>query len=88
MTGFFHRLLLNIFAGYPHDAPEEATCEMITRVILERLVGYWPHPWGLVLTVVELVRNEQYGFFDLQFLKTSPDVLQRFVELAQRAHID
>lgn len=71
---FFRELLLHIFAQDPSDPEETEIREQITRVLLERLIGFWPQPWGLLATVVELVRNEKYMFFDLPFIKSSPEV--------------
>ncbi|KAL3516724.1 hypothetical protein ACH5RR_023626, partial [Cinchona calisaya] len=32
--------------------------EQITRVLLERLIINRPHPWGLLITVIELIKNQ------------------------------
>lgn len=71
---FFSKLLLHIFGQGPADPEEMEIREQITRVLLERLIGYWPQPWGLLITVVELVKNEKYMFFDLPFIKAAPEV--------------
>ncbi len=31
--------------------------EAITRVLLERLIVHRPHPWGLLITFIELIKN-------------------------------
>lgn len=31
--------------------------EQITRVLLERLIVNRPHPWGLLITFIELIKN-------------------------------
>lgn len=74
LTEFFSQVLLYIFGKDLHDPEESDIRQEITRVFLERLVGYWPQPWGLMLTVVELVKNEKYMFFDLPFIKSTPEV--------------
>lgn len=71
---FFRELLLHIFAQDLSDPEETEIREQITRVLLERLIGFWPQPWGLLTLVVELVRNEKYMFFDLPFVKSAPEV--------------
>ncbi len=34
--------------------------EAITRVLLERLIVHRPHPWGLLITFIELIKNPRY----------------------------
>lgn len=73
-TEFFSQVLLYIF-GQDMDDPEEAEIRLdITRILLERLSGFWPQPWGLMVTVIELLKNEKYAFFELQFIKADPEV--------------
>ncbi|KAL6454250.1 hypothetical protein SBY92_003711 [Candida maltosa Xu316] len=45
--------------------------EIITRVLLERRISNKPHPWGLTILFTELVKNGDYGFFELPFVKDS-----------------
>lgn len=73
-VGFFGKLLLHIFGQGAPDPEEMEIREQITRVLLERLIGFWPHPWGLLTTVVELVKNEKYMFFEMPFIKSTPQV--------------
>ena len=35
--------------------------EQITRVLLERLIVNRPHPWGLLITFVELIKVSYHG---------------------------
>jgi CCR4-NOT transcription complex subunit 1 len=73
-TEFFHQALLFIF-GKDMDDPEDTELRQdITRVLLERLGGYWPQPWGLMTTIMELLKNERYTFFELPFIKADPEV--------------
>lgn len=74
ITVFFSKLLLHIFGQDLADPEETEIREQIVRVLLERLIGYWPQPWGLLTTVIELIRNEKYMFFDLPFIKAAPEV--------------
>lgn len=73
-TDFFSQLILNIFGKDLNDPEESEIRQEITRVLLERLVGFWPQPWGLMYTILELVKNEKYMFFDLPFVKSTPEV--------------
>jgi CCR4-NOT transcription complex subunit 1 len=84
-TEFFSQVLLYVFGKDMSDPEETEIRQDITRIILERLTGYWPQPWGLMCTVIELLKNEKYMFFDLPFIKADPDVTERFVSILQRA---
>lgn len=78
-TEFFSQLLLHIFGNDLSDAEEMEIRQEITRVLLERLIVLWPQPWGLVYMVVELLKNEKYMFFDLPFIKSTPEVWLSYV---------
>ncbi|KAK7698280.1 CCR4-NOT core subunit cdc39 [Diaporthe eres] len=71
---FFSKSLLEIFSHDLSDPEETEIREQIARVLLERLIGFWPQPWGLLITVVELVKNDKYMFFELPFIKQTPEV--------------
>jgi CCR4-NOT transcription complex subunit 1 len=74
-THYFSQALLNLFGSDMNDQEESDIRQQITRVLLERLAGQWPQPWGLIVTIHELVKNEQYMFFELPFIKSAtPDV--------------
>lgn len=74
VTAFFSRFLLHIFGQDLADPEETEIREQIVRVLLERLITFWPQPWGLLSTVSRLIREEKYMFFDLPFIKASPEV--------------
>ncbi|KAF7547803.1 hypothetical protein G7046_g8897 [Stylonectria norvegica] len=84
-TDFFSQVLLYVFGRDLHDPEESEIRQEITRILLERLVGFWPQPWGLMCTVLELLKNEKYMFFDLPFIKSTPEVAERFAAVLQRA---
>lgn len=52
-TAYFSTALLYI---YEHD---RSSREALLRVLLERIVVNRPHPWGLLITIVEIVSKEQ-----------------------------
>ena len=39
---------------------QEIIQEQITRVLLERLIVNRPHPWGLLITFIELIKVRKY----------------------------
>uniref|UniRef100_A0A5B7BY48 Putative CCR4-NOT transcription complex subunit 1-like n=1 Tax=Davidia involucrata TaxID=16924 RepID=A0A5B7BY48_DAVIN len=51
-THFFSYVFLCLFG----DANQEIIQEQITRVLLERLIVNKPHPWGLLITFIELIK--------------------------------
>mmetsp|Transcript_5766 Transcript_5766/g.17008 ORF Transcript_5766/g.17008 Transcript_5766/m.17008 type:complete len:1878 (-) Transcript_5766:275-5908(-) len=52
-THYFSCVLLYLFA----EATSEYNQEQVTRVLLERLIVHRPHPWGLLITFIELIKN-------------------------------
>ncbi|CDK28728.1 unnamed protein product [Kuraishia capsulata CBS 1993] len=66
--------------------------QLITRVLLERTICNKPHPWGLVVTFTELLKNNEYSFFELPFWKSTVELERLFGSLmkyvkAPAAHI-
>eukprot|EP01061_Rhynchopus_euleeides_P015837 TRINITY_DN26935_c0_g1_i1.p1 TRINITY_DN26935_c0_g1~~TRINITY_DN26935_c0_g1_i1.p1 ORF type:complete len:626 (+),score=319.62 TRINITY_DN26935_c0_g1_i1:126-1880(+) len=71
-THYFSCVILHLFL---EDLPnQEAMQEQITRVLLERLIVNRPHPWGLLITFIELVKNPIYKFREKRFIHSSRDV--------------
>lgn len=73
-THYFSQALLEVFGYDMNDQEESDIRQQITRILLERHLGTWPQPWGLLVTIIELIKNEKYMFFDLPFIKAAPDV--------------
>ncbi len=73
-THYFSQALLEVFGNDLNDPEESDIRQQITRILFERLIGHWPQPWGLIITIVELIKNEKYMFFDLPFIKSVPEV--------------
>ncbi|KAI9030682.1 CCR4-Not complex component, Not1-domain-containing protein [Phycomyces nitens] len=70
-TYFFSTALLHLFEEQP-----EMIKEQITRVLLERLIVNRPHPWGLLATFIELIKNP--AFWEYDFVRCSPDIERLF----------
>ncbi|KAF7147217.1 hypothetical protein RHSIM_Rhsim03G0166300 [Rhododendron simsii] len=70
LTHFFYMVLLNLFA----EANQEIIQEQITRVLLERFVANRPHPWGLLVTFMELIKNPKYNFWSSSFIRCAPEI--------------
>ena len=73
-THFFSYALLHLFGSDLADQQESDVRQQITRVLLERLIAHRPHPWGLIITLLELLKNPTYMFWDLPFIKANPEV--------------
>ncbi|KAF9980258.1 hypothetical protein BGZ75_008644 [Mortierella antarctica] len=73
-THYFSRVLLLLFL----ETSQESVKEQITRVLLERLIVNRPHPWGLLITFIELIKNPRYAFWDHAFTRIDPDIEKLF----------
>jgi CCR4-NOT transcription complex subunit 1 len=51
---------------------KEYTKEQIVRVLLEKLVAHRPHPFGVISTFVQIIKED--GFFEYNFVKKSNEV--------------
>ena len=78
-THFFSVSLLAVFAGARCDAVQEA----VTRVLLERLIVNRPHPWGLLVTFIELIKNPRYAFWGHGFTRCAAEVERLFESVAR-----
>lgn len=80
---FYSCALLSIFGGHYQlfgDKKIEIQ-QLITRVLLERIICNRPHPWGLIITFTELLKNQTYKFWELSFIKSSPEFERMFTSL-------
>lgn len=73
-TQYFSFVLLHLFGSDIANQQESDVREQITRVLLERLIVHRPHPWGLIITLLELLKNPTYVFWDQPFIKAAPEV--------------
>ncbi|KAI0173441.1 Not1-domain-containing protein [Hypoxylon sp. FL1284] len=86
-TEYFSYVIFEIF-GQDMDDPEDTDIrQQIVRVLLERIAGFWPQPWGLMMVTMELVSKEKFHFFDQPFIKADRDIADQFAAIA-RQHIN
>ncbi|XP_057867287.2 uncharacterized protein LOC131074644 isoform X3 [Cryptomeria japonica] len=78
-THYFSCVLLYLFA----EANQEMIQEQITRVLLERLIVNRPHPWGLLITFIELIKNPRYDFWNRGFTRCAPEIEKLFESVAR-----
>ncbi|KAL8732911.1 MAG: hypothetical protein Q9166_002512 [cf. Caloplaca sp. 2 TL-2023] len=85
-TQYFSYALLHIFGNDLADQQESDVRQQITRVLLERLIVHRPHPWGLIVTLLELLKNPAYMFWELPFIKAAPEIERLFGALFDTIH--
>jgi hypothetical protein len=83
-THYFSLVILYLFA---HSNTEDVQ-EQITRVLLERLVVNRPHPWGLLVTFIELIKNPTYKFWQHEFVHCAPEVEKLFESVARSCMVN
>jgi CCR4-NOT transcription complex subunit 1 len=81
LTYFFSCVLLQAFRL--SGTLEQQLKSQLVRVLLERLVVYRPHPWGLMITFMELIRNPEYRFWSQPLVKASPELERMFETVAK-----
>lgn len=78
-THYFSCAMLFLFT----EAGSELVQEQITRVLLERLIVNRPHPWGLLITFIELIKNPRYSFWSHAFTRVAPEIERLFESVAR-----
>ncbi|WVZ55056.1 hypothetical protein U9M48_005770 [Paspalum notatum var. saurae] len=78
-THYFSFIILYLFA----EATQEIIQEQITRVLLERLIVNRPHPWGLLITFIELIKNPRYSFWTRSFTHCAPEIEKLFESVSR-----
>ncbi|KAJ1898449.1 CCR4-NOT core subunit cdc39, partial [Coemansia sp. IMI 209127] len=65
------RMILALFSK-----SEENVRECIGRVLVERILVNRPFPWGLLVTLIEILRNPYYAFWNHEFTRRSPQIVE------------
>lgn len=78
-THYFSCVMLYLFS----ESKSVAVNEQITRVLLERLIVNRPHPWGLLITFIELIKNQRYGFWSFPFTRCATEIEKVFESVAR-----
>lgn len=78
-THYFSCVILYIFS----ESKSVAVKEQITRVLLERLIVNRPHPWGILVTFIELIKNQRYGFWNYSFTRCASEIEKIFESVAR-----
>ena len=78
-THYFSCVMLFLF----NEAKDDGVKEQITRVLLERLITQRPHPWGLLITFIELIKNSKYQFWNHSFTRCATEIEKVFENVAR-----
>jgi len=78
-TKYFNSALLQMF----RESENVQVNELITRVLVERLIANRPHPWGLLVTFIHLIKNPVYNFWHYPFVRCAPQIEVLFESVAR-----
>ncbi|GMI05586.1 hypothetical protein TrVE_jg1082 [Triparma verrucosa] len=78
-THYFSQVVLFLF----QNATDEGVKEQITRCLLERLIVHRPHPWGLLITFIELIKNPRYAFWSHSFTRCAAEIERVFESVSR-----
>lgn len=74
-THYFCNAILHLFTTSDSaEQPGSDVSTLITTTLIERLHVVKPHPWGIVSTMLELLKNPDYAFWSQSFVKDLPAV--------------
>jgi len=76
-THWFSTAMIHLFTVGSEDVQQQ-----IARVLIERLMVARPHPWGLIVTILELVKNTNYNIWEMRWMKAAPEVERMLLSLA------
>jgi len=63
-------MLTHLFTEIKDDSFKEVTI----KVLLERVLCHRPHPWGIVMTIIELLRDPKCEVMNNKFMRTFPEI--------------
>ncbi|KMZ97371.1 hypothetical protein PVNG_01201, partial [Plasmodium vivax North Korean] len=78
-THYFSCLILFLFS----QSNDVVIQEQIIRVLLERILAHRPHPWGLLITFIELIKNAKFHFWECPFVHAATEIKKLFQSVAQ-----
>ncbi|KAI5360794.1 Putative CCR4-Not complex component, Not1, CCR4-NOT transcription complex subunit 1, domain 4 [Septoria linicola] len=75
-THYFTTALQHIFSASQQDLQE-----LILRVISERMMHDRPHPWGLLVLLLEIIKNPNQNLLEQPWVRAAPQVEQLLANL-------
>ena len=73
-TLFALQTVIGAFATPPAEERDESVLEIVVCALIERLAVQRPHPWGVMVALLEVHRQHSHVFWDLPFVKGSAEV--------------
>ena len=73
-TLFVLDVVIGMFAAQPADEADESVLEIVTCALIERLAVQRPHPWGVMVALLEIHKQHSQVFWELPFIKGSVEV--------------
>src|SRR5258706_8197251 len=70
-TFWFSAMLIHLFTEIKDDSFKEVTI----KVLLERVLSHRPHPWGIIMTIIELLRDPKCDLMYSKFMTTFPEII-------------
>jgi CCR4-NOT transcription complex subunit 1 len=77
-THYFCALIKHLF----NESPHEEINEQITRVIVERVIAHRPHPWGVLITFIQLIKLPRFDA-SRPFMQCAPEIKELLHSLIQ-----
>jgi len=78
-TQFFSCALFFLFSECKRPLVEE----QISRVLTERAIVHRPHPWGILITLIELIKNPRYEFLKKPFTHCTPEIERLYEKMSK-----
>lgn len=72
-TYWYNKLIVYFFNQDLWGDKKNDIQQLIVRILLERLIVHKPNPWGVNVTLIELIRSNG-EFFDLKFIQEVPQL--------------
>ncbi|KAI5788467.1 CCR4-Not complex component, Not1-domain-containing protein [Geopyxis carbonaria] len=83
-TYYFSNLIVYLFDCASGQPADEKIHEQTARVLMERLVVHRPHPWGLIITLIELFRHRQDVFWNMECVRQSDEIRRLLTSVLQQ----
>ncbi|EEB08442.1 CCR4-Not complex subunit Not1 [Schizosaccharomyces japonicus yFS275] len=80
-TYFASCCFLYLFKSSSNLPNELVIKEQMTTILLERIICNRPHPWGLLITFTELLKNNDYNFWTHPYIKRNDEIRGLFDSL-------
>ncbi|KAM0720803.1 hypothetical protein Q7P37_003088 [Cladosporium fusiforme] len=77
-TQYFSTALVHIFSVDSDDVRQSLMNVFVNRLSMAR-----PHPWGLLVTMLELIKNPAYDIWNFSWIKAHPQVENMLMTLVQ-----